>query len=100
MYVQLSEEDMVDLTTVFAGLKRLEDVLNTADQMMPAVFSRCKDAGTSVYDLDPIQQMLLVQDLIKIVQPLNDKLLELQTTAFFRELQPEGNPANYPEPTL
>jgi hypothetical protein len=63
--------------------------------MMPAVFSRCKDAGPSVNSLDPVQQMLLVQDLIKIAQPLNDKLLELQTTAFFRELQPPGN---YPDP--
>jgi len=91
---------MIDLDHVFAGLKRLEEVLNTADQLMPIVFSRCQESGTSLKDLDAIQQMLLVQDLIKIVQPLNDKLLELQTTAFFRELQPP-HPANYPaEPVL
>jgi len=88
---------MIDLDTVFVGLKRLEDVLNTADQLMPMVFNRCTETGLSAKDLDPIQSMLLVQDLIKIIQPLNDKLLELQTVAFFRELQPPNAPS-FPNP--
>jgi hypothetical protein len=83
---------MIDLDTVFTGLKQLEDVLNTADQLMPVVFSRCTEMGVSAKDLDPVQSMMLVNDLIKIMTPLNDRLLELQTTAFFREMQPPGNP--------
>jgi hypothetical protein len=91
---------MVTTDDVFTGMKRLNEVLNMADAIQAPIMNRCMEVGESLASLDPIQAMSLTQDIIKILQPLNDKLLELQTVALFREMQPPGNPANYPEPNL
>lgn len=76
------------------GMKRLNDVLNTADQIQPLIMQRCMEEAKSFEEMDPLQFVVLWQDLVKILQPFNDKLLELQTVSMFRELQPkEGKEA-------
>ena len=42
--------------------------------------------------MDSVQFLILWSDLQKMLQPMNDKMLELQTIPMFRELQPPGNP--------
>ena len=74
------------------GMKRLNEVLNLADEIQPIVMKRCMEAAESFEMMDPVQFVVLWKDLQKMLQPMNDKMLELQTVAMFRELQPEGNP--------
>lgn len=83
---------MITTDDVFSGMKRLNEVLNMADAVQAPIMHRCMEAGESLANLDPVQAMMLTQDIIKLLQPLNDKLLELQTVALFREMQPPGNP--------
>ena len=44
--------------------------------------------------MDSVQFLVLWNDIKKLLEPVNDKLLELQTVSMFRELQPP----NYPDP--
>ena len=80
---------MIQKEDFMIGMKRLNDVLNTADQIQPLIMQRCMEEVKSFEDMDPLQFVVLWQDLVKILQPFNDKLLELQTVAMFRELQPK-----------
>jgi hypothetical protein len=56
------------------------------------VMKRCLEAAESFEVMDPVQFVVLWRDIEKMLQPVNDKLLELQTIPMFRELQPPGNP--------
>lgn len=85
---------MIDLNDVFYGMRRLNEVLNLASELQKPVMARCMEAGESIEQVDPVQAMILKQDLLKILQPLSDKLLELQTIPLFLEM----SPANYPDP--
>jgi hypothetical protein len=80
---------MIQKEDFMIGMKRLNDVLNTADQIQPLIMQRCMEEVKSFEDMDPLQFVVLWQDLVKILQPFNDKLLELQTVSMFRELQPK-----------
>ena len=92
MYVQLSEEDMINKDDFMVGMKRLNEVLNMADEVQPLVMKRCMETAQDFESMDPIQFVVLWQDIAKLLRPINDKMLQLQTVAMFRELQPEGNP--------
>jgi len=80
---------MIQKEDFMIGMKRLNDVLNTADQIQPLIMQRCMEEVKSFEEMDPLQFVVLWQDLVKILQPFNDKLLELQTVSMFRELQPK-----------
>ena len=58
----------------------------------PLVMKRCMEAAESFDVMDSVQFLILWSDLQKMLQPMNDKMLELQTIPMFRELQPPGNP--------
>jgi len=91
---------MIQKEDFMIGMKRLNEVLNMADQVQPLIMQRCMEEAKSFEEMDAVQFMVLWNDLVKLLQPFNDKLLELQTVAMFRELQPPSNSANYPEPNL
>ena len=99
VFVQLSEEKMIQKEDFMLGMKRLNEVLNMADEVQPLIMKRCMEAATDFETMDPVQFVVLWKDISKMLRPMNDKMLELQTVSMFRELQPEGNP-NYPEPSL
>lgn len=91
---------MIDKQDFMIGMKRLNEVLNMADQVQPLIMQRCMEEAKSFEEMDAVQFMVLWNDLVKMLQPLNDKFLELQTVSMFRELQPKEHPANYSEPVL
>ena len=82
---------MINKEDFMSGMKRLNEVLNMADQVQPLVMKRCMEAAKDFDSLDPVQFVVLWQDISKMLRPINDKMLELQTIAMFRELQPEKN---------
>lgn len=71
------------------GMKRLNEVLNMADEVQPLVMKRCMETAKDFDSLDPVQFVVLWQDVAKLLRPINDKMLQLQTVAMFRELQPK-----------
>jgi len=83
---------MITKEDFMIGMKRLNEVLNLADDVQPMVMKRCLEAAESFEVMDPVQFVVLWRDIEKMLQPVNDKLLELQTIPMFRELQPPGNP--------
>jgi hypothetical protein len=83
---------MIQKEDFMIGMKRLNEVLNMADQVQPLIMQRCMEEAKSFEEMDAVQFMVLWNDLVKMLQPLNDKFLELQTVSMFRELQPKGNP--------
>jgi len=83
---------MITKEDFMIGMKRLNEVLNLADDVQPMVMKRCLEAAESFEVMDPVQFVVLWRDIEKMLQPVNDKLLELQTIPMFRELQPTGNP--------
>ena len=83
---------MIDKQDFMLGMKRLNEVLNMADQVQPLIMQRCMEEAKSFEEMDAVQFMVLWNDLVKLLQPLNDKFLEIQTLPMFRELQPPGNP--------
>ena len=80
---------MIEKQDFMIGMKRLNEVLNMADQVQPLIMQRCMEEAKSFEEMDPVQFMVLWKDLVKLLQPLNDKFLELQTVSMFRELQPK-----------
>jgi len=89
---------MIDKQEFMLGMKRLNEVLNMADEVQPLIMKRCMETAQDFDSMDPIQFVVLWKDVSKMLRPINDKLLQLQTVSMFRELQPEGNPDNYPDP--
>ena len=83
---------MITKEDFMLGMRRLNEVLNLADDVQPMVMKRCLEAAESFEVMDPVQFVVLWRDIEKMLQPVNDKLLELQTIPMFRELQPPGNP--------
>jgi hypothetical protein len=83
---------MITKEDFMLGMRRLNEVLNLADEVQPMVMKRCLEAAESFEVMDPVQFVVLWKDLEKMLQPMNDKMLELQTIPMFRELQPPGNP--------
>jgi hypothetical protein len=83
---------MITKDDFMLGMRRLNEVLNLADDVQPMVMKRCLEAAESFEVMDPVQFVVLWRDIEKMLQPVNDKLLELQTIPMFRELQPPGNP--------
>ena len=83
---------MIDKQDFMLGMKRLNEVLNMADQVQPLIMQRCMEEAKSFEEMDAVQFMVLWNDLVILLQPLNDKFLEIQTLPMFRELQPPGNP--------
>jgi hypothetical protein len=83
---------MITKDDFMLGMRRLNEVLNLADEVQPMVMKRCLEAAESFEVMDPVQFVVLWRDIEKMLQPVNDKLLELQTIPMFRELQPPGNP--------
>jgi len=92
VFVQLSEENMIEKQDFMLGMRRLNEVLNMADEVQPLIMKRCMEAAEDFDSMDPVQFVVLWKDIAKMLRPINDKLLELQTVSMFRELQPEGNP--------
>jgi len=82
---------MITKDDFMLGMKRLNEVLNLADDIQPLVMKRCMEAAESFDVMDSVQFLILWSDLQKMLQPMNDKMLELQTIPMFRELQPPGN---------
>ena len=89
---------MIQKEDFMLGMKRLNEVLNMADEVQPLIMKRCMETAEDFDSMDPIQFVILWKDVAKMLRPINDKMLELQTVSMFRELQPEGNPDNYPDP--
>jgi len=94
-FVQLNKEkDMIDKQEFMFGMQRLNEVLNLADEVQPLVMKRCMEGAASFDEMDPLEFIVLWNDIKKMLTPINDKMLELQTISMFRELQPP----NYPDP--
>ena len=93
-FVQLSEEDMIQKEDFMIGMRRLNEVLNLADEIQPVIMKRCMEAAEDFDSMDAVQFVVLWNDIKKMLTPVNDKLLELQTVSMFRELQPP----EYPDP--
>lgn len=88
------EKDMIDKQDFMSGMRRLNEVLNMADEVQPIIMKRCMEAAEDFDSMDSVQFVVLWNDIKKLLEPVNDKLLELQTVSMFRELQPP----NYPDP--
>ena len=88
------EKDMIDKQDFMLGMRRLNEVLNMADEVQPIIMKRCMEAAEDFDSMDSVQFVVLWNDIKKLLEPVNDKLLELQTVSMFRELQPP----NYPDP--
>ena len=88
------EKDMIDKQDFMLGMRRLNEVLNMADEVQPIIMKRCMEAAADFDSMDSVQFVVLWNDIKKLLEPVNDKLLELQTASMFRELQPP----NYPDP--
>ena len=88
------EKDMIDKQEFMFGMQRLNEVLNLADEVQPIIMKRCMEAAEDFDSMDSVQFLVLWNDIKKLLEPVNDKLLELQTVSMFRELQPP----NYPDP--
>jgi hypothetical protein len=85
---------MIDKQDFMLGMRRLNEVLNLADEVQPVIMKRCMEAAEDFDSMDPVQFVVLWKDIKKMLTPINDKLLELQTVSMFRELQPP----EYPDP--
>jgi hypothetical protein len=83
---------MIDKQDFMLGMRRLNEVLNMADEVQPLIMKRCMEAAADFESMDSVQFLVLWNDIKKMLEPVNDKMLELQTVAMFRELQPVGNP--------
>jgi hypothetical protein len=83
---------MIDKQDFMLGMRRLNEVLNMADEVQPLIMKRCMEAAADFESMDSVQFVVLWNDIKKMLEPINDKMLELQTVAMFRELQPPCNP--------
>jgi len=86
---------MIQKDDFMLGMKRLNEVLNLADEVQPLIMKRCMEAATDFESMDPLQFVVLWQDIKKMLTPINDRMLELQTISMFRDLQPPGNPESF-----